>query len=369
MKIFHCDTDDLENPLRGGQPVRTFQINSRLAARHEIEVVTATYKNSRRHTRRENVNYSSLGFGIPGLGLSHHLSFLAALGPKLRRTPHDLVVEEFTPPVGFCLLPMWTVKPVISVVQWFFFKAWEARYKLPFERVMRGIPARFRYRNFIVQTQRMGEYFKDLVPEASIYKVPCGIDAEVLLRQTNPGSYAMFLGRLDARQKGLDLLLDIWQEMFRAGIEVPLRVVGSGPDRPWLEERIRNGGMERFITLVGRVEGDEKFQLLKNCRFLVMPSREETFGLAALEAMAVSKPVVAFDIDHLNELVRPKWGILIRAGDLGGFAREVIGLWQHPERGGELGENGYSSAQSYTWDRLALLQESIYLDIALAGGA
>lgn len=368
MRILHCDTDDLDNPLRGGAPVRTFQINSRLAQRHDVTVFTATYKKSMRRRCRGNVRYATLGFGIRGFGLSHHLTYLAALGPRLLRSPHDLVVEEFMPPFGFSLLPLWTARPIISVVQWFFFAEWQARYKLPFERMMRAIPRRVRYRHFIVQSERMARYFRELIPGSSIFVVPCGIQKDVLLEQEIPGAYALYLGRLARHQKGLDLLMEVWRDLFQRGISIPLRIVGTGQDHAWLEEQINHAGMQQFVRILGRVEGPEKFGLLKNCRFLVMPSRDETFGLAALEAMAVSKPVLAFNIDHLNELVRPEWGVLVEPGDTAEFGRAALELWRHPERCTELGLRAHAAAQAYTWDRLALQQESIYTDVVRAGG-
>ena len=368
MKILHCDTDDLDNPLRGGAPVRTFQINSRLAERHDITVFTATYKNSKRQGRRANVRYARLGFGIRGFGLSHHLTYLAALGPRLRRSPHDLVVEEFMPPVGFSLLPIWTPKPIISVVQWFFFDEWQARYKLPFERMMRAIPRRFRYRHFIVQSEQMARYFRQLIPDASVFVVPCGIQKEILVEQSVAGAYVMYLGRLARHQKGLDMLIEVWRDLFQRGIAIPLRIVGTGQDHAWLEEQINAAGMRQFVSILGRVEGLEKFALLKDCRFLVMPSRDETFGLSALEAMAVSKPVLAFDIHHLNELVRPERGVLVEPGNRAEFARAALELWRNPARCTELGLRAHSAAQTYTWDRLAVQQESIYTDVVRGGG-
>jgi len=367
MKILHCDTDDLDNPLRGGAPVRTFQINTRLAERHDVSVFTATYANSLRQRNRDNVRYATLGFGIRGIGLSHHLTYLAALGPRLRGSPHDLVVEEFMPPFGFSLLPLWTSKPIISLVQWFFFEEWQARYKLPFEKMMRAIPRRVHYRNFIVQSEKMAHYFRALVPDARVSVVPCGIQKEILFEQDTPGAYVVYLGRLARHQKGLDLLVEAWRDLFLRGISIPLKIVGTGQDQAWLEEQICVAGMQQLVTIMGRMEGQEKYELLRNCRFLVMPSRDETFGLAALEAMAVSKPVVAFDIDHLNELVRPDRGVLVPPGNVAEFARAAHDLWEQPRRCTELGLRAHAVAQTYTWDRLAILQESIYLDAAQSG--
>lgn len=368
MKIVHADTDDLENPLRGGQPVRTYQINSRLAAEHDITVFTATYRNCVRKKERDGVKYRRLGMTVPGSGLSPHLSFLACLPYAIRRTPHDLVVEEFTPPTGFCMLPWWTRKPVISMVQWFFFRDWERRYKLPFEKMMRGLSGRAAYRHFIVQTDRMGDYFRELLPRSQVWKVPCGIESTAFHESVTEGNYALFLGRLDLNHKGLDYLIDTWLTLLRAGVRIPLKIVGAGPGESWLREQISRHQLGDLIELVGRVEGLAKEVLLRECRFLVMPSRQETFGLTALEAMAASRPVLAFDIDHLNEVVRPGWGELVKTGDVEALAGKAANLWQSPAQAMELGQQGYKEARAYQWDAIAKRQLAIYQEVALQGG-
>lgn len=369
MKIFHADTDDIENPLRGGQPVRTFEINRRLALNHQVEVYTATYPGCRRERFRAGIQYRSLGLGTPQLGLSYHMSFLAAVGPRLWRSRPDIVVEEFTPPVGFCLLPLWTGKPVVSIVQWYFFQEWERRYKLPFEKIMRTLARRVPYTHFIVQSKRMGQLFKTLIPHAQVSRIPCGIPRETLLQQTELGEYALFLGRLDIQQKGLDILLDVWEGLAKEGFRLPLRIAGAGPDEGVLARRIQSSGLSDCVELLGRVEGSAKQALLRACRFLVMPSRVETFGLTALEAMAVSKPVVAFDIDHLNELVAPGCGVLIPPGDTDRFARTVRDLWFQPQRVIALGLRSFDCAKSYLWERLAEQQETFYRQVVKEKGS
>jgi glycosyltransferase involved in cell wall biosynthesis len=368
MKIIHADTDDLDNPLRGGQPVRTFETNSRLAEKHTITIFTATYPDSIRQVQRGQLDYRRLGVTVPSLGLSPHMSFLAMLGPAVRNTPHDLVVEEFTPPFGFCLLPWWTSRPVISIVQWFFFKDWEHRYKLPFERIMRSLATRIHYRNFIVQTDRMGDYFKDLFPTANVWRVPCGLAENSYQAYETEGQYALFLGRLDINHKGLDMLLEVWQRIAASGETVPLWLAGAGQAREKLESEVRRRGLSSSVRFLGRVEGEAKAKLLRDCRFMVMPSRQETFGLSALEAMASSKPVICFDIDHLNEVLRPRWAVLVKPWNVEDFAAAVVRLWRDPGYCRALGALAFDAAQDSRWDRITELQGEIYEDVVSQEG-
>ena len=372
MRIIHADTDDLSNPLRGGQPVRTYEINSRLAKlstgdsadelANQIKVFTASYKGCESKVTRGNIEYERLGITVPGWGLSSHLSFLARLSAALRSTPHDLVVEEFTPPFGFCNLQKHTSKPVVSMVQWFFFDDWQKRYKLPFENIMRKRAVLYANRHIIVQTNKMGDYFKELLPLAHIHKVPCGINQESFQDSENIGEYALFLGRLDTQHKGLDDLLEAWAILLKNGVQIPLWIVGAGQDEATLKAQVQRLGLSQLVTFKGRLENAAKQEVLKNCRFLVMPSRQETFGLTALEAMASSKPVIAYDIDHLNELLQPAWSHQVKLGDINAFAEAVQQIWQNKHASLELGKSGYKAAKGYLWDSLAVQQYQVYLE-------
>lgn len=367
MRLLHADTDDIGNPLAGGQPVRTFEINRRLARNHDITVFTATYSGAQRSVIRDDVKYRRLGFRIPGSGLSPHLSFLAALGPAIRSNQHDLVVEEFTPPVGFCLLPLWTRRPVVSLVQWHFFYDWEKRYKLPFERGMRFLASKGLYRHFIVQTEAMAARFRTLVPSSQIWTIPCGIETtayQPCFSDSGTGGYVLFLGRLDVNHKGLDLLIDAWGELRREGVAPRLILAGEGPGRKYLENRIFTEGLHQNIVLAGKVVGEEKQRLLRECRLLVMPSRQETFGMAALEAMASGKPVVACDIENLNEVVRPDWGRLVPFGDTFALAKAIHELYSDTGLCAILGKMAFARSREYDWDQIASRQEEVYRLVA-----
>lgn len=361
MKILHADTDDIDNPLGGGQPVRTYEINRRLAQKHDIQVFTAVYTGSFNLTR-DAVKYKRLGFYLKPFGLSPHLSFLSQLGPRIAIRPHDLIIEEFMPPVGFCMTPLWTTKPVISIIQWYFFEYWEKKYRLPFKKIMKIVAGTGLYKYFIVQSDAMGYEIKKYISGAVIKKIPCGINQSEFIKSPTYGNFALFLGRLDMHQKGLDMLVRIWK-MISSSRKIPLVIAGDGPAKRRLESDFAKAGISDLITFAGRVTGIEKERLLGTCRFMVMPSREETFGMTALEAMAAAKPVVIFDIDNLNEVVRPEWGELAGKFETGSFADLVEHLWNSSEYCKQKGANAVAAAKNFLWDNLADMQHDFYCNV------
>jgi glycosyltransferase involved in cell wall biosynthesis len=314
---------------------------------------------------RNGVRYRRLGFRLPPLGLAPHLSFLTALGPVVARTPHDLVVEEFTPPVGFCGLPWWTKAPVVLNTQWYFFDQWERRYHLPFSRWMKRLARTGRYRYVMVQSAAMAREMQTLLPGATIRHIASGIDDAAFIESQGAGDYVLFLGRIDIEHKGLDLLIEAWRKVCGPA-KIPLVIAGEGAARAGLEASIARENLGGLVRIIGRVEGPAKQEALRRCRLFVMPSRYETFGIAGLEAMAASKPVVCFDIDHLNELAAPPWAENIAKFDCEALGQAVMRLWQNPERCQAMGEQARRRAWGYRWDVIARQQEDFYLEITAA---
>lgn len=150
------------------------------------------------------------------------------------------------------------------------------------------------------------------------------------------GSYALFVGRLSS-EKGVATLI----RAAALAKEVPLRVVGSGPDEARLVALARKHGAANVVFAGHRV-GDELAAEYAGARFVVAPSVwYEVFGLIALEAYAAGKPVLASQIGGLTELVKPgETGVLVSAGDAAGLAEAMSQMWQHPERCAEMGRAG-----------------------------
>jgi glycosyltransferase involved in cell wall biosynthesis len=133
------------------------------------------------------------------------------------------------------------------------------------------------------------------------------------------GHRGLFLGRL-APEKGLATLLDA---LSMAG-DPPFDIVGSGPDAQRLAARAAELGLHN-THFHGYVPADAVAGYIAAARYIVAPSLwEEVFGLAALEAMAAGRPVVASDVGGLSELVGGGGGRLVARGDADALAGAVL---------------------------------------------
>ncbi|ATB31974.1 N-acetyl-alpha-D-glucosaminyl L-malate synthase BshA [Melittangium boletus] len=115
--------------------------------------------------------------------------------------------------------------------------------------------------------------------------------------------------------------------------ERPCRLVmiGDGPERSPAERRVRELGLEDRVAFLGK---QERFvELLAAADVFLLPSEQESFGLAALEALSCGIPVVASDVGGIPEQIEHGvWGYLAPVGDVEAMARHVLSLVRDPER-------------------------------------
>ena len=123
----------------------------------------------------------------------------------------------------------------------------------------------------------------------------------------------VFAGSLSSH-KGADLALEAFGEFSRNNGEWNLHVYGDGPLRPWMEEFIREHGLQSRVRLHGSHTAMEREYPIH--AILLFPSRCEGFGLVQIEAMSCGLPVIAADIPICRELIRDSGaGRLFPAGD------------------------------------------------------
>ena len=105
----------------------------------------------------------------------------------------------------------------------------------------------------------------------------------------------LFVGRLD-RQKGLDLLLDVYNKIKLKNLH--LYVIGTGI----LDNNLPQS--TEHVTYLGWVNNKDIDAYYQACDAVIMPSRWEGFGLVAVEAMRNSKPVIVSSAGALPELIK-----------------------------------------------------------------
>ena len=126
---------------------------------------------------------------------------------------------------------------------------------------------------------------------------------------------------------------DVVQVFAQVTREVPsiLVMVGDGPERGDAEEEARRLGVDADVFFLGKLEAVAP--LLASADLFLLPTKGESFGLSALEALATGVPVIGTRAGGLPEVVRDgETGALCAVGDVDGMAAAAIRLLRDPER-------------------------------------
>jgi glycogen(starch) synthase len=137
------------------------------------------------------------------------------------------------------------------------------------------------------------------------YAIHNGIDParfRVTTPYQHPRPYILAYGRL-TYGKGFDLLLQAFARVKPLHPDLDLIIAGDGEERTSLEMLGSQLGLAGPVTFYGRANPQEVVSLLSGCEFAVIPSRQESFGIVALEAMATGKRVLATRVGGLAELL------------------------------------------------------------------
>jgi glycosyltransferase involved in cell wall biosynthesis/O-antigen/teichoic acid export membrane protein len=353
-RILHLGFEDFRRPGAGGGSARTHEINRRLASAFDVTVVTAKFPGWQDRLE-DGVRYVHVGLDLgyfPSL-----ITYFLVLPRAVRRFDHDLVVEDFGAPISSALVPLYAKAPCVAVVQWLWAREKAHQYHLPFHWFERaGVRLHDR---MITPSDDLAGTLRAANSAAEVHVIPNGVDAASFDVVQPRRPVALFLGRLETEQKGLDVLLDAFAKVADQ-TTARLEIAGDGRDRAALEARCRRLGIADRVDFLGRVDGPAKLALLASAQLVCMPSRRETFGMVAAEALACGTPVLAADIDNLRHLVRPGTGRLVTAGDPTAYAVVLLELLRSPQACWELGARGRGFARGFDWDCIAGQQELVY---------
>jgi glycosyltransferase involved in cell wall biosynthesis len=196
--------------------------------------------------------------------------------------------------------------------------------------------------------------------------VPAGVE---LGAEPDPGARddaVLALGRL-AETKGLDVLLDAFEQAARERPAWQLWIAGEGASRDALVGRARALAVRDRVRFLGWLEGDAKQSVLARAAIGVLPSRRESFGGALLEMLAAGLACVASDTGGAAEVAGGgRAALLVPPGDAAALAAALGTLMD--DRGARLAlaRAGRDHARGFDWDAIAARLEAIYREPAAA---
>jgi len=210
------------------------------------------------------------------------------------------------------------------------------------------------------------------VPEGKIHIVPNGVSYHAFDGYLNPAEVkarygiaplapTLFApGRMTV-QKGMDMLVEAVPMVLASYPEAKFIIAGEGPEKEAVVRKAHEMGAAHAIIFLGGLPRWEYIDLMRAVDIVVLPSRNEPFGIVALEAWAAGKPVVATLTGGPREFI---WhnvnGFLVDANP-GGLAHGIGSLLADHNHCRALGANGRKAVEDkYNWDTVAAYTEGVY---------
>lgn len=140
-----------------------------------------------------------------------------------------------------------------------------------------------------------------------------------------------------------------------------LLMVGDGPERSNAEELSRQLGISNSVRFLGKQDAVE--EILSVSDLFLMPSSSESFGLAALEAMACRVPIISTNIGGLPELnEQGVTGFLSNVGDIDEMSKHAIHILEDCDRLEHFKQAAYEHAQKFEISKILPLYEEYYVE-------
>jgi N-acetyl-alpha-D-glucosaminyl L-malate synthase BshA len=148
----------------------------------------------------------------------------------------------------------------------------------------------------------------------------------------------------------------------RKAMPTTLILVGDGPDRDAAEHEVDRLGLKRDARFLGKV--DNVADVLRGGDLFLLPSATESFGLAALEAMACGVPVIASAVGGIPEVVTDgETGALAPPGDVAGMTERALAILKDGAEHERLRRNAAARALEFSTERVVPRYEKVYQDL------
>jgi glycosyltransferase involved in cell wall biosynthesis len=212
-------------------------------------------------------------------------------------------------------------------------------------------------RHAVTCTQYNKKHLESLIGRDASQKitfVPHGLDASSYISENgNHGKQTILaVGQLKMR-KGFLQLIEVCKMLNDRGYDIRCEIIGEGPLRETLEQKISDFSLEDKVILCGAQPHEEVLKRYRRATLFVMPCIQTEDGdvdgipNVLLEAMAMRIPVISTKISAIPELIRDqKNGILVSPNNQEELFDAITHLLESPEKRAELGEIGRQTVLS-----------------------
>lgn len=167
----------------------------------------------------------------------------------------------------------------------------------------------------------------------------------------------LFVGRIYENHKNLTLLLEVWNEVLKSGVnDWTLKIIGDGPDLPMTKEKAARLGLKN-LKFLGTKDPKEDY---KTASIFVMTSRFEGWPMTIVEAQHYGVvPVVVNSFSALNEMLEGNSGVIVNSMNPHDIAKRILHLINDSQERMKLAGNAICKAETYNVVKIVDTWETI----------
>ena len=347
--------------------------NALVGLGHEVTVFARAAPDKMSILDKEKTNYKIFRYWLPrSKGLFHRSIIKIMLRRKMKENKFDIVHVHQLYPAGYWALSSLGAfrniivatahgEDVLIAAEYSYGKRLNKR----IDRKIRWALKEGRYFTAVSRSLK-DEMVASGAIEGSIRVIPNGVNLESFRGQNvfeSVKPYLFSMGRL-VFVKGYDVLIETFAKIIEENYDVDLIIAGRGPEEDSLRDLVRKKGLSGRVKFVGFVDGEKKVSLLKSSRFCVCPSRREGLGSANIEALAAGRPVVAFNVDGISDIIEHgKNGLLAKPGDSEDLASKMQMLLRNEKLRERMSRQALGMVKEYDWVEIARRYESLYKEM------
>ena len=160
-------------------------------------------------------------------------------------------------------------------------------------------------------------------------------------------------------------VVEAFAQVLKNGVPAKLLMVGDGPDRSKAEQKCRDLKVCEHVRFLGKQEQVE--EVLSIADLFMIPSGSETFGLAALEAMSCSVPVISSDVGGLPEVnIDGETGFVCELADVECMGRNATKILKDEKLHKKMSKAARNRAENFEIDKIVAIYEEYYLEVKAA---
>ncbi len=157
---------------------------------------------------------------------------------------------------------------------------------------------------------------------------------------------AVFMGRFHP-QKCVEELILVWERVLRAAPGRKLALIGGGYLEKELRRLVKERKLENAVIFFGMIDGERKYEVLKEAKIFVSTSRFDSGNLSLDEALACGVPGVIYDLPRLDY---PRGVVKITTGNSEAFVNSIVSLWEDHDYYDSLRGQAVTFASGLDWD-------------------